>query len=55
MSETICEKCGYVPVDYNFHKACHDYLDRKISEREYQAALIAAPENVNLTIEVPSK
>lgn len=54
-TNTTCEKCGYDPIDYNFHKACHDYLDHKISEQEYQAALTAAPDGVNLITEIPSE
>lgn len=41
----ICDRCGYAPVDYAFHMACHDYLDTPESERAayapiYQAALV---------------
>lgn len=35
----ICDKCGYAPLDYNFHKACHDYLEGKITSEDYQQAL----------------
>jgi hypothetical protein len=40
--QKVCERCGYAPQDYDFHKACHDYLAKEITEAEWQAALVAA-------------
>lgn len=39
--KTVCDKCGFAPLDFDFHKACHDMSDGKLTPAEFEAACAA--------------